>query len=69
MTNPGPLWKCECEHCNCEEAAVNQGDPEIKAICDPCGRGIHRAEREYKASIETRKRIAKEEQELKKRED
>jgi hypothetical protein len=42
---------------------------EIDAICGPCGRGIHRAEREYKASIATRTRIAKAEQELKERED
>jgi hypothetical protein len=68
MGNPGPIWKCECSECNCEEAAIKE-DFDIDAICGPCSRGVHRAEREYKASLETRKRIAKEEQKLKERED
>ena len=68
MPNPGPIWKCECIECNCEEAAVKD-DPEIDAICGYCLEGVHRAEREHKASLETRNRIAKAEQELKERED
>ncbi len=69
MPNPGPIWKCECTECNCEETAVVKDHPETDAICGPCLEGVHRAEREYRASIETRKRIAKEEQELKERKD
>jgi len=68
MPNPGPIWKCECSECNCEEAAVKD-HPTVDAICHYCLEGTHRAEREYKASIETRKRIAAEEQKLKERED
>jgi hypothetical protein len=68
MTNPGPIWKCECSECNCEEAAIKE-DFDIDAICGPCGRGVHRAEREHQASLETRKRIKEEEQKLKDRED
>ncbi len=68
MPNPGPLWKCECGECNCEEAAIKE-DFEIDAICGPCSRNVHRAEREHLAGIETRKRISAEEKELKDRED
>jgi len=56
------LIKCDCDECNCESATPD-------GVCYECSRGLHRAEREYKASLETRKRIAKEEQELKDRED
>lgn len=68
MPNPGPIWKCECDKCNCDNAAVKD-NMEIDAVCWDCSHGTHRAEREYKASIETRKRIAAEEKELKERED
>jgi len=68
MPNPGPIWKCECSECNCDEAAVKDNQ-EIEAICHSCMEGTHRAEREYKASIATRTRIAKAEKVLKERED
>jgi len=64
MANPGPLWKCECSDCNCDNAAV-KNNMEVDAVCHDCLEGVHKAERDYKASIETRKRIAKEERELK----
>jgi len=68
MPNQDRIWKCECGECNCEEAAVKENQ-EIEAICHYCLEGVHRAEREYRASIETRKRISAEEKELKERED
>ena len=68
MPNQDRIWKCECIECNCEEAAV-KAHPDTDAICGPCLEGTHRAEREYRASIETRKRISAEEKELKERED
>jgi len=68
MPNQDRIWKCECIECNCEEAAV-KSHPETDAICGPCLEGVHRAEREYKASIATRTRISAEEKELKERED
>ena len=68
MTNPGPIWKCECSECNCEEAAIKD-HPTVDAVCHYCLEGTHRAEREHRASIETRKRVALAEKELKERED
>lgn len=62
MTNP-----CECSECNCENV---RDDPETDTLCASCSRGVHRAEREWRAGQEeTRARIAKEEKVLKDRED
>jgi len=68
MPNQERIWKCECAECNCD-LATPKTDLDIDAVCYHCSNGCHRAEREWKASRDTRKRIAKEEQELKDRED
>jgi len=47
MPNPGPLWKCECSECNCDNAAV-KNNMEVDAVCHDCLEGVHRAEREWR---------------------